>query len=122
MAKDVRAVIVKLCDRLHNMRTLQFVPEHKQIKTAKETLEVYAPLAHRLGMNGLKSELENLCLFYLNPQEFKIVDELIDQKNEYKNFDINGIIAIQTAPDSMSEPCLQNHPDSKHCPHYRGRQ
>lgn len=92
MAKDVRAVIVKLCDRLHNMRTLQFVPPHKQIKTAKETLQVYAPLAHRLGMNGLKSELENLCLFYLNPQEFKIVDELIDQKNEYKNFDINGII------------------------------
>ena len=92
MAKDVRAVIVKLCDRLHNMRTLQFVPEHKQVKTAKETLQVYAPLAHRLGMNNLKSELENLCLYYLNPQEFKIVDDLISKKNEYKNFDINGII------------------------------
>ena len=92
MAKDVRAVIVKLCDRLHNMRTLQYVPEHKQVKTAKETLQVYAPLAHRLGMNSLKSELENLCLFYLNPQEFDIVDDLISKKNEYKNFDINGII------------------------------
>ena len=92
MAKDVRAVIVKLCDRLHNMRTLQYVPVHKQTKIARETLEVYAPLAHRLGMNNLKSELENLCLFYLNPQEFNIVDDLISQKNEYKNFDINGII------------------------------
>lgn len=92
MAKDIRAVIVKLCDRLHNMRTLQFVPPHKQIKISNETLDVYAPLAHRLGMNGLKVELENLCFYYLMPTEFKIVDSLVAERNEYTNTDIQTII------------------------------
>jgi len=80
MAKDIRAVIVKLCDRLHNMRTLQFVSERKQQFISSETLMVYAPLAHRLGMNEIKNELENLCLFYLNPTEYGIVKDLIDNK------------------------------------------
>ena len=85
MAKDIRAVIVKLCDRLHNMRTLNYVKPHKQIETSKETLEVYAPLAHRLGMNNLKNELENLCLFYLKSKEFDIVDSLNLLYNTYEN-------------------------------------
>ena len=79
MAKDIRAVIVKLCDRLHNMRTLQYVKPHKQISTSKETLEVYAPLAHRLGMNNIKNELENLCLYYLKTKEFDIVESLVNE-------------------------------------------
>ena len=93
MAKDVRAVIVKLCDRLHNMKTLQFVPPHKQIKVANETLDVYAPLAHRLGMNNMKTELENLCFYYLMPKEFKIVDTLVDEKNSMTDTDIQTIIS-----------------------------
>ena len=93
MAKDIRAVIVKLCDRLHNMKTLQFVPPHKQIKVANETLDVYAPLAHRLGMNNIKTELENLCFYYLMPKEFKIVDTLVDEKNSMTDTDIQTIIS-----------------------------
>ena len=92
MAKDIRAVIVKLCDRLHNMRTLQYVSEHKQQLISKETLEVYAPLAHRLGMSELKNELENLCLQYLYPVEYNIVKQLVDEKYDKTRFDIEGVI------------------------------
>ena len=92
MAKDIRAVIVKLCDRLHNMRTLQYVNENKQKLISKETLEVYAPLAHRLGMNEVKVELENLCLYYLNKQEFNNVNTLVNQRLANFNFDINKVI------------------------------
>ena len=92
LVEDIRVVIILICNQLYEMRQLSIYEEDTRMKLAKESSFLYAPLAHRLGMNGLKSELENLCLFYLNPQEFKIVDELIDQKNEYKNFDINGII------------------------------
>ena len=92
MAKDIRAVIVKLCDRLHNMRTLQFVNEKKQKLISKETLDVYAPLAHRLGMNEVKVELENLCLYYLNRDEFNNVSALVEQRLTNFNFDINKVI------------------------------
>lgn len=93
MAKDIRAVIVKLCDRLHNMRTLQYLRKEKQIAIAKETLEVYAPLAHRLGMSGLKNELENLCLYYLKPTEYSIVNSLVQERLKEHTFDINNVIS-----------------------------
>ena len=92
MAKDIRAVIVKLCDRLHNMRTLNYVKPHKQISTSKETLEVYAPLAHRLGMNNVKNELENLCLYYLNPKEYSIVEEKVNARLNNNDFNIDELI------------------------------
>lgn len=92
MAKDIRAVIVKLCDRLHNMRTLQFLRPEKQQKIAQETLQVYAPLAHRLGMGELKNELENLCLFYLKPTEYQIVDELIQKRKMQSTGNIDHLI------------------------------
>lgn len=82
MAKDIRVIIIKLADRLHNMRTLQAQRVEKQKKIAKETLEVYAPIAHRLGINTIKSELEDLCLKYLEPEKFAEVRGLLSTKQE----------------------------------------
>src|SRR5437899_3893852 len=69
MVSDLRVVLVKLADRLHNMRTLQFLAEEKRVSIAKETMEIYAPIANRLGMGRLKSELEDLSFHYLHPRE-----------------------------------------------------
>jgi GTP pyrophosphokinase len=82
MAKDLRVVIVKLADRLHNMRTLKYVPKGKQKRIAKETLEVYAPLAERLGMGELKANLEGLAFPFIYPGEYKKVKK--DSKTHYR--------------------------------------
>ena len=80
MSKDIRVIFVKLCDRLHNMRTLDAKPEHKRRTTALETMHVYAPLAHRLGIQRIKQELENLALLYLDPIGYAEVTNHIEEK------------------------------------------
>ncbi|MBR6411307.1 MAG: bifunctional (p)ppGpp synthetase/guanosine-3',5'-bis(diphosphate) 3'-pyrophosphohydrolase [Clostridia bacterium] len=80
MSKDIRVIFIKLCDRLHNMRTLDAKPDNKRRLTALETMQVYAPLAHRLGMQKIKAELENLGLQYLDPIGYNEVKESIEKK------------------------------------------
>ena len=80
MSKDVRVIFIKLCDRLHNMRTLAAKPDHKRRITALETMQVYAPLAHRLGMQKIKQELENLGMQYLDPIGYVEVRDEIERK------------------------------------------
>jgi len=82
MANDIRVILVKLADRLHNARTFEFLPEEKQRKKAKETLEIYAPLAARLGLWKIKSELEDISFKYLYPEEYKKVLTFIAQSKE----------------------------------------
>lgn len=82
MAKDIRVIIVKLADRMHNMRTLQYVSKEKQIKKAQETLDIYVPLASRLGINSVKSELEDLCLRFLHPEIYYRLAEKVAMKKE----------------------------------------
>ena len=87
MAEDVRVVIIKLADRLHNMRTLQYLPEDKQARIARQTMEIYAPLAHRLGMWQIKWELEDLAFKYLEPESYrKLVDMLADRRKARESY------------------------------------
>ena len=86
LTEDVRVIFIKLADRLHNMRTLWALPEDRQKAKAKETLDLLIPIAHRLGMNKIKSELEELCLRYLKPDVyFEIVEKLNQSKKERDN-------------------------------------
>lgn len=87
MAKDIRVIIIKLADRLHNMRTLKFVPAKKQKSKAKETLDIYAPLAHRLGMSKIKWELEDLCFRYLHEKEYyELVEDIAEKRVERETY------------------------------------
>ena len=80
MAKDIRVVIIKLADRLHNLRTLQYQSPAKQIEKARETMDIYSPIAHRLGISKIKIELDDLCMQYLYPEVYKGLQEKIDAR------------------------------------------
>ncbi|MDY3031862.1 MAG: bifunctional (p)ppGpp synthetase/guanosine-3',5'-bis(diphosphate) 3'-pyrophosphohydrolase [Clostridia bacterium] len=94
MAKDIRVVVIKLIDRLHNMRTLNFMSREKQLTISKETLDVYAPLAHRLGMSKIKIELEDLALKYLDPVAYEEIAKSINQKKSEREQYVRDIIEI----------------------------
>ncbi|MBE6126917.1 MAG: bifunctional (p)ppGpp synthetase/guanosine-3',5'-bis(diphosphate) 3'-pyrophosphohydrolase [Erysipelotrichaceae bacterium] len=91
MAQDVRVILVKLADRLHNLRTLDSLAPHRQIALAKETLEVFTPIAHRLGIYTVQSELEDLSLKYLEPEKYRSILALVNEKYEHRKSSLENL-------------------------------
>ncbi len=94
MSKDIRVVLIKLADRLHNMRTLSFQPADRQLSIARETLDIYAPLAHRLGVYTIKQEIEDLALRYIDPEGYKMVAHKVGIKRVEREEQIRTVIRI----------------------------
>jgi GTP pyrophosphokinase len=94
IAKDVRVILIKLADRLHNMRTLDYLPEEKRRRIAQETMDLYAPMAHRFGMAQVRWELEDLSFKYLEPAEYKALAKLVTAKRGHRE----GLIAQMEGP------------------------
>ena len=105
MAKDLRVVVIKLADRLHNMRTLSYMTEEKQKDIARETLEIFAPLAHRLGMFNIKWELEDLGFRYLEPNHYYDLVEQVRQRREERQANIQE--AIDSINEKLSEVLIK---------------
>ena len=94
MSKDIRVLVIKLADRLHNARTWQFVDSEVSARKSKETLDIYAPLAHRLGMNAVKWELEDLSFRYLEPKKYEEIERLVLERNPSRERLTNDVIAV----------------------------
>ena len=92
MAKDIRVILIKLADRLHNMRTLSALPEDKQRQKAIETMEIYAPLAHRLGISSIKWELEDLAFYYLEPRKFAQIEKMVAESRAARETYLHQVI------------------------------
>lgn len=96
MSKDIRVIVIKLADRLHNMRTLAPLPEDRRIFKSRETLEIYAPIAHRLGISSISWELEDLSFFWLEPTKFEQVSRLVDESRPQREEYLQKVINILT--------------------------
>ena len=94
MAKDIRVLVIKLADRLHNARTWQYVEPESSARKARETLDIYAPLAHRLGMNAVKWELEDLSFKFLEPKKFEEIERLVIERNPSREKLTNDVITV----------------------------
>ncbi|MBS5275681.1 MAG: bifunctional (p)ppGpp synthetase/guanosine-3',5'-bis(diphosphate) 3'-pyrophosphohydrolase, partial [Clostridiales bacterium] len=105
MNQDVRVIIIKLADRLHNMRTLQHMPPYKQREKSLETLEIYAPIAHRLGIRSVKDELEDLAIHYLDPIAYKEIEDSLSMKTSEGNIFLED---IKSQIRAKLEPIMNN--------------
>lgn len=94
MSRDIRVIVIKLADRLHNMRTLQALREDRRIFKARETMEIYAPLAHRLGINSIKWELEDLSFYYLEPKRFSQIQRMVAESRQAREEYLNSTIEL----------------------------
>ncbi|HZH03189.1 MAG TPA: bifunctional (p)ppGpp synthetase/guanosine-3',5'-bis(diphosphate) 3'-pyrophosphohydrolase, partial [Myxococcaceae bacterium] len=94
MARDIRVILVKLADRTHNMRTLEYMKEEKQVRIAQETLDIYAPLANRLGISWIKSELEDLSLRYLKPQEYADLQSKVGRRKKEREKYVDDVVKL----------------------------
>ena len=105
MTKDIRVIIVKMADRMHNMKTLQYVSESKQKKIARETLDIYIPMADRLGINSIKTNLEDLCLYHLQPDIYQELKEKSSTEKTARDTYINNVVSV--IKDKLSEYSLK---------------
>lgn len=114
MSKDIRVVIIKLADRLHNIRTLQYMPVEKQYQKAMETIEIYAPIANRLGMASIKWELEDLSLKYIDPEGYEDLLKKVHEKSEKRKDYISHIIDViqEKLAESGMEADIKGRPKS----------
>lgn len=107
MSKDIRVVIIKISDRLHNMRTLAALPPHKRVFKSRETMDVYAPLADRLGISSIKWELEDLAFFYLEPEEYERIARMVQDSRAQRERDTDE--ATKALSDELSRVGVKNY-------------